>query len=58
VGLPGLVFASSVFQPVASMPLAADFARNQPITQAVNAMRDLTQGGVYGGGQYVWHTLL
>lgn len=54
-----LVFASSVFVPVSSMPHWLQvFARNQPITQVVNAVRDLTHGGVYGGGQYLWHTLL
>jgi ABC-2 type transport system permease protein len=41
-----LVFASSVFTPIASMPgwLQA-FAKNQPITRAADTVRALTQGG-------------
>jgi ABC-2 type transport system permease protein len=41
-----LVFASSVFTPIASMPgwLQA-FARNQPITRVADTVRALTQGG-------------
>jgi ABC transporter DrrB family efflux protein len=41
-----LVFASSVFTPIASMPgwLQA-FAKNQPITRVANTVRALTQGG-------------
>jgi ABC-type multidrug transport system permease subunit len=41
-----LVFASSVFTPIASMPgwLQA-FAKVQPITRAANSVRALTQGG-------------
>ena len=41
-----LVFASSVFTPIASMPgwLQA-FAKVQPITRAANTVRALTQGG-------------
>jgi ABC transporter DrrB family efflux protein len=41
-----LVFASSVFTPIASMPgwLQA-FAKIQPITRAANTVRALTQGG-------------
>ena len=40
------VFASSAFTPVGTMPgwLQA-FARNQPVTLTVNAIRNLTQGG-------------
>jgi ABC-2 type transport system permease protein/oleandomycin transport system permease protein len=47
-----LIFASSAFVPIASMPswLQA-FARNNPITHTVNAIRALTQGGP------VWHDL-
>jgi ABC-2 type transport system permease protein/oleandomycin transport system permease protein len=54
-----LVFASSVFVPVQTMPewLQA-FARNQPVTQVVNAVRYLTQGGVPNGATYVWVSLL
>ena len=54
-----LVFASSVFVPVQTMPewLQA-FARNQPVTQVVNAVRYLTQGGVANGSTYVWVSLL
>lgn len=45
-----LTFASSTFVPLDSMPswLAA-FARNQPITHAVNAVRKLTQGDAIKG---------
>ncbi|MCA9349246.1 ABC transporter permease [Candidatus Saccharibacteria bacterium] len=54
-----LVFASSVFVPVETMPnWLQHFAQNQPVTQVVNAVRHLTQGGVADGGQYIWHTLL
>lgn len=53
-----LVFASSVFVPVQTMPHWLQvFARNQPVTQVVNAVRYLTQGGVLNGASYVWHTL-
>jgi len=47
-----LIFASSAFVPVQTMPdwLQA-FARNNPITHTVNAIRALTQGGP------VWHDL-
>ena len=47
-----LVFASSVFVPVQTMPrwLQA-FSRNNPITHTANAIRGLTQGGP------VWHPL-
>jgi ABC-2 type transport system permease protein len=47
-----LIFASSAFVPVQTMPswLQA-FARNNPITHTVNAIRALTQGGP------VWHEL-
>lgn len=54
-----LVFASSVFVPVATMPSWLQvFARNQPVTQVVNAVRYLTQGNVVDGQEYVWKTLL
>ncbi len=53
-----LVFASSVFVPVGTMPHWLQvFARNQPVTQVVNAVRHLTQGGVIGGATAVWLTL-
>ena len=54
-----LVFASSVFVPIATMPSWLQvFARNQPVTQVVNAMRHLMQGGVPNGSTYVWVSLL
>jgi ABC transporter DrrB family efflux protein len=54
-----LVFASSVFVPVETMPSWLQvFARNQPVTQVVNSVRHLTQGGVPDGSTYIWHTLL
>jgi ABC transporter DrrB family efflux protein len=41
-----LVFASSVFTPIASMPSWLQvFARNQPITRVADTVRALTQGG-------------
>src|SRR5437773_12014377 len=47
-----LVFASSVFVPVQSMPKWLQvFARNNPISHTANAIRPLTQGGP------VWHSL-
>lgn len=54
-----LIFASSVFVPVETMPswLQA-FANNQPVTQVVNAVRYLTVGNVPNGAHYVWATLL
>ncbi|MEK9195964.1 MAG: ABC transporter permease [Patescibacteria group bacterium] len=53
-----LVFASSVFVPVATMPEWLQvFARNQPVTQVVNAIRHLTRGGVPNGSEFVWHTI-
>lgn len=52
-----LVFASSVFVPVDTMPSWLQvFARNQPVTQVVNAVRYLTQGT--GSASAVWITLL
>lgn len=54
-----LVFASAVFVPVETMPSWLQvFARNQPVTQVVEAVRHLTQGGVPNGSDYIWHTLL
>ncbi len=54
-----MVFASSVFVPVQTMPSWLQvFARNQPVTQVVNAVRHLTQGGVDNGTTYIWITLL
>ena len=54
-----LVFASAVFVPVATMPdWLQVFARNQPVTQVVNAVRYLMRGSVENGGAYVWHTLI
>lgn len=51
-----LTFASSVFVPVATMPAwLAAFARNQPVTQLVNAMRALMLGGV--STDAVWITI-
>ncbi len=53
-----LVFASAVFVPVKTMPSWLQvFARNQPVTQVVNAVRYLTRGGVPSGPSFVWHTL-
>lgn len=53
-----LVFASSVFVPVQTMPSWLQvFARNQPVTQVVDAVRYLTRGGVPNGSVYIWHTL-
>jgi ABC-2 type transport system permease protein len=47
-----LVFASSVFVPVQTMPEWLQvFARNNPISDTANAIRALTQGGP------VWHFL-
>jgi ABC transporter DrrB family efflux protein len=41
-----LVFASSVFTPIASMPgWLQVFAKNQPITRVADTVRALTQGG-------------
>lgn len=54
-----LIFASSVFVPVATMPQwLQNFASKQPVTQVVNAVRYLTQVNFPGGSAYVWHTLL
>lgn len=51
------VFASAVFVPVNTMPgWLQVFARNQPVTQVVDAVRYLMLGT--GNGAAVWHTLL
>lgn len=51
-----LVFASSVFSPVNTMPgwLQA-FAKHQPVTVTVDAIRHLTQGGTVAGP--MWQSL-
>lgn len=52
-----LVFASSVFVPVKTMPgWLQTFADNQPVTQIVDAMRYLMHG--QGNVNAVWYTLL
>lgn len=54
------VFASSVFVPVNTMPgWLQVFARNQPVSQTVNAVRYLTRGPLPGasGGAAVWLSL-
>jgi ABC-2 type transport system permease protein/oleandomycin transport system permease protein len=52
-----LVFASSVFVPVETMPgWLQVFADNQPVTQVVDAVRYLTHG--IGDAGAVWRTLL
>lgn len=52
-----LVFASSVFVPVETMPgWLQTFAANQPVSQVVDAVRYLMLG--IGDGSAVWHTLL
>jgi ABC transporter DrrB family efflux protein len=53
-----LVFASAVFVPVQTMPSWLQvFARNQPVTQVVSAVRYLTRGGIPNGSAFVWHTV-
>jgi ABC-2 type transport system permease protein/oleandomycin transport system permease protein len=54
-----LLFASSAFVPVASMPgwLQA-FAEHQPVTQVVDAARSLMVGGVLHDSGAVWSALL
>jgi ABC-2 type transport system permease protein/oleandomycin transport system permease protein len=54
-----LLFASSAFVPVATMPgwLQA-FAYHQPVTQVVNAARSLMVGGVLHNSGAVWASLL
>lgn len=54
-----LVFASAVFVPIQTMPSWLQvFARNQPVTQVVTAVRYLTHGGIPDGSSYIWHTVL
>jgi ABC transporter DrrB family efflux protein len=54
-----LVFASSVFVPVQTMPSWLQvFARNQPVSQVVDAVRHLTQGNVVEGSSHIWITLV
>lgn len=51
-----LIFASAVFVPIRTMPAWLQvFARNQPVTQTVNAVRALAFGGPTDA---VWKTLL
>jgi ABC transporter DrrB family efflux protein len=53
-----LTFASSIFSPIETMPHWLQvFARNQPVTQVVNAVRHLTIGGIPNGSEYIWHSL-
>jgi ABC transporter DrrB family efflux protein len=54
-----LTFASSIFSPVETMPSWLQvFARNQPVSQVVNAVRHLTVGGIPSGNSYVLHSLM
>jgi ABC transporter DrrB family efflux protein len=54
-----LTFASAIFSPVETMPSWLQvLARNQPVTQVVNAVRHLTIGGIPNGSSYIWHSLL
>lgn len=54
-----LAFASSIFSPIETMPHWLQvFARNQPVTQVVNALRHLMIGGVPNGSSYVIHSML
>lgn len=53
-----LVFASSVFVPVETMPSwLQGFANNQPVSQAVDAVRYLMLGGMDDGMTHIWYTL-
>ncbi len=54
-----LLFASSAFVPVATMPgwLQA-FAKHQPVTQVVDGARSLMVGGVLHNSGAVWASLL
>ncbi len=48
--LAPLIFASSAFVPVSSMPgWLQGFARNQPVSAVVRAVRELTIGGATAG---------
>ncbi|HEY5385476.1 MAG TPA: ABC transporter permease [Acidimicrobiales bacterium] len=54
-----LLFASSAFVPVASMPgWLQVFAAHQPVTQVVNASRSLMVGGPLHDSGAVWSALL
>jgi ABC-2 type transport system permease protein/oleandomycin transport system permease protein len=54
-----LLFASSAFVPVASMPgWLQVFAEHQPVTQVVNASRSLMVGGALHDSGAVWAALL
>ncbi len=54
-----LLFASSAFVPVASMPgWLQVFAEHQPVTQVVNASRSLMVGGTLHDPGAVWSALL
>jgi ABC-type multidrug transport system permease subunit len=51
-----LMFASNAIVPVDTMPgWLRDFARNQPLSVTVSAVRALLEGGA--AGQYVWQAL-
>lgn len=53
-----LTFASTAFVPAASMPgWLQGFAKNQPVSQAVDAARSLMVGGPYHDAQAVWASL-
>ncbi len=50
-----LTFASTAFVPAASMPgWLQGFAKNQPVSQAVDAARSLMVGGPYHNSSSVW----
>jgi ABC transporter DrrB family efflux protein len=52
-----LVFASSIFVPIETMPTWLQaFAKNTPITATVNAVRALSLG--QASGTYIWYALL
>jgi len=52
-----LTFASTIFVPITSMPTWLQvFARNQPVSQATEAVRGLMLSG--SGGAATWITLL
>jgi ABC-2 type transport system permease protein len=54
-----LLFASSAFVPVATMPgWLQVFAEHQPVTQVVNASRSLMVGGALQDSGAVWSALL
>src|SRR6202044_1502291 len=54
-----LLFASSAFVPVATMPgWLQVFAEHQPVTQVVNASRSLMVGGALYDSGAVWSALL